>query len=86
MGNVAVPIMSQRSLAKFLKLSPTQVARLTQQGLIHKRPDGFYDQREAVLGLLQNYRQRLTIAETLCRKFMGPYELHDWYRGNGVAF
>lgn len=76
--------MSQRSLAKFLNLSPTQVARLTQQGLIPRRPDGSYDQQEAIQSLLQNYRQRLTIAEGLCRRFMGPFELTAWYSAKGL--
>lgn len=75
--------MSRRQLAKLLGLSPRQVARLTQAGLIPQRRDGSYDQERAIQCLLRNYRRRLTVAEGLCRRFM-PGELEARYDAEGL--
>jgi len=75
--------MTQREFAKFIGLSARQVGRLSQAGIIPQQPDGSYDQEQAVQGLLRNYRRRLTIAESLCRRFM-PEELDDRYCHEGL--
>jgi hypothetical protein len=69
--------MSQREFAKFIGLSPRQVGRLS---VIPRRKDGTYDPEQAIQTLLQHYRERLTIAESLCRRFL-PGELEDRYYG-----
>jgi hypothetical protein len=67
--------MSQRELAKLLGLSARQLGRLS---VIPRRKDGTYDPQQAIPTLLRHYRQRLTIAESLCRQFM-PGELEARY-------
>jgi hypothetical protein len=71
--------MTQQEFAKFIGLSPRQVGRLSADGMIPRRRDGQYDQEQAVQSLLHNYRQRLTVAEALCRRFL-PGELEQRYR------
>jgi hypothetical protein len=51
--------------------------------MIPRRRDGQYDPAQAIQSLLRNYRQRLTIAEGLCRRFM-PGEIEDRYKSEGL--
>jgi excisionase family DNA binding protein len=68
--------MSGRELAKVLGCTDRHVRRLAAAGMIERERDGSFFLERAVTSLLRHYRERLTLAESLCRRFL-PGELES---------
>lgn len=72
-------VRTRRQLAAILGVSVRQIGRLRSANLIPREPNGDYNLCKVVSTVLGHYRNRMTLAERLCRDYL-PGELQDRYR------
>lgn len=77
-------VRSRKQLADLLGVSVRQIGRLRQANLIPREPNGDYNLCTVISTVLGHYRNRLTLAERLCRDYL-PGELQARYRAEGLS-
>jgi hypothetical protein len=74
--------ISGRQLAKILGLSARQIGRMEDERLIVREHDGTFCLERTVPLLFRQLRDRLTLAEALCRRWC-PHELEARWADRG---